>query len=115
MDIQTVQSAARTLVLKTVQALDNERCLVQLKANSKNRNRGQYPTGVVMPFAVEAAGKALSLSRKGRRFWLSMSFDKTLGVMTEEDVRHYASQECSQCRDTHADNRPQMPIITPLG
>jgi putative transposase len=74
-----------------VQALNGERCLIQLKVNSGKRHRGQYLAGVVMPFAAEVAGKALFLSRKGRRFWLSMSFDKTLDVMTEEDVRHYAA------------------------
>ena len=73
-----------------VQPLDSKRCLIQLKTNSGKRNRGQYLTGVVMPFPAEAAGKALYLSRKGRRFWLSMSFDKTLKVMTEAEVRQYA-------------------------
>jgi putative transposase len=74
-----------------VQSLDDNRCLIQLKANSGKRHRGQYLTGVVMPFAADAAGKALFLSRKGRRFWLSMSFDKTLDVMSEDAVRQYAA------------------------
>jgi len=74
-----------------VQPLDNGRCLIQLKVNSGKRHRGQYLTGVVMPFAADAAGKALFLSRKGRRFWLSMSFNKTLDVMTEAEARQYAA------------------------
>jgi len=74
-----------------VQALDDDRCLIQIKTNSGKRSRGQYLTGVVMPFPAESAGKALYLSRKGRRFWLSMSFDKTLDVMTEDQVRQYAA------------------------
>ena len=73
-----------------VQPLDEDRSLIQLKANSGKRHRGQYLTGVVMPFAAEAAGKALYVSRKGRRFWLSMSFDKELDVMNESAVRQYA-------------------------
>ena len=74
-----------------VQPLDEDRCLIQLKTNSGKRHRGQYLTGVVMPFAAEAAGKALYVSRKGRRFWLSMSFDKELDVMSESAVRQYAA------------------------
>jgi putative transposase len=77
-----------------VQELDNDRCLIQLKVNSGKRYRGQYLTGVVMPFPAEDAGKALFLSRKGRRFWLSMSFDKALNVMTENEVRQYAASLC---------------------
>jgi len=73
-----------------VQLLDENRCLIQLKTHSGKRHRGQYLTGVVMPFAAKAAGKALFLSRKGRRFWLSMSFDKELDVMNEGVIRQYA-------------------------
>jgi gamma-glutamylcyclotransferase (GGCT)/AIG2-like uncharacterized protein YtfP len=74
-----------------VQPLDEDRCLIQLKTHSGKRHRGQYLTGVVMPFAAKAAGKALFLLRKGRRFWLSMSFDKELDVMNEGAVRQYAA------------------------
>lgn len=76
---------------RNVQPLDSERCLIQLKTNSGKRHRCQYLTGMVVPFAAETAGKALFLSRKGRRFWLSMSFDKTLDVMDEGAVRQYAA------------------------
>jgi putative transposase len=56
-----------------VQALDDERCVIQLKQDATKKQRGKYLLGVVMPFAKKDAGKALYLSRKGRRFWLSMS------------------------------------------
>jgi putative transposase len=74
-----------------VQAIDKDRCLIQLKTNSGKKHRGKYLAGVVMPFPKEAAGKALYLSRKGSRFWLSISHDKTLNVMTEDEAKHYAA------------------------
>ena len=73
-----------------VQALDENRCIIQLRANSTKKSRGQFLTGIVMPFAKEDAGKALYLSRKGARFWLSMAYDKSLDVMTASEAKTYA-------------------------
>jgi putative transposase len=70
-----------------VQALDNERCVIQLKQDATKKQRGKYLFGVVMPFTKEYAGKALYLSRKGRRFWLSMSHGIEKDILSEADIK----------------------------
>jgi putative transposase len=70
-----------------VQAIDDERCLVQIKYDAKKSNRGNFLVGVVMPFPKEDAGKALYISRKGKRFWVSMSFSLEKDILSESDIK----------------------------
>ncbi len=70
-----------------VQALDENRCLIQIKVDATQKNKSNYLCGVVMPFAKEAAGKAFYLSRKGKRFWLSMAYDKDIDVLCEQEIK----------------------------
>ena len=70
-----------------VQHLDEHRCLIQLKNNAMKGAKGRVMAGFVMPFSKENAGNALFLSRKGSRFWLSMSFDKTFDVLSPKEVK----------------------------
>lgn len=70
-----------------VQDLDNNRCLIQIKKDATKQNRANYLCGIVMPFPKEDAGHALILSRKGNRFWLSMSYDIDLPVLTQEEIK----------------------------
>jgi hypothetical protein len=70
-----------------VQALDDKRCLVQLKHDATQKTKGTYLAGFVMPFPKEEAGKALFLSRKGRKFWISMSFSKEFDVLPEREIK----------------------------
>lgn len=76
-----------TSELFDIQALGGERCLIQLKRDATKKTRGQYIACVVMPFAKEDAGKALYLSRKGARFWLSMCHYKTIDVEDENQLK----------------------------
>lgn len=70
-----------------VQALDDERCLVQIKQDAKKISRGNFLVGVVMPFPKEFAGKALYISRKGKRFWVSMSFSLEKDILSEGEIK----------------------------
>jgi len=70
-----------------VQAIDDKRCVVQIKQDAKKVNRGNYLIGVVMPFPKEDAGKALYISRKGNRFWVSMSFSLNKDILSEKEIK----------------------------
>jgi len=70
-----------------VQALDSERCVIQIKKDATKKNKGNYICGVVMPFPKEDAGKSFYLSRKGNRFWLSMSYDDEVNALSEKEVK----------------------------
>lgn len=70
-----------------VQAIDKHRCLIQIKRSDKKSDSGQILAGVVMPFSKEDAGKSLYISRKGSRFWVSMSYNLSLDVMSEKQVK----------------------------
>jgi transposase len=72
-----------------VQVLDENRCLLQLKNNAKKGTKSRIIAGFVLPFAKENVGKALFLSRKGARFHLSISHDKTFDVMSESDIKSH--------------------------
>lgn len=78
-----------TQELFTVQALDHERCLIQIKVDATRANRGNYLVGVVMPFPKTSACKAFYISRKGRRFWLSMTYEQTVNVLTASALKAY--------------------------
>jgi len=70
-----------------VQALDDKRSLIQIKYDAKKTNRGNLLVGVVMPFPKEDAGKALYISRKGKRFWVSMSFSLEKDILSEGEIK----------------------------
>jgi putative transposase len=76
-----------TSELFDIQALDDERCLVQLKHNDKKTSKGRYLAGFVMPFAKEDAANSFFLSRKGNRFWLSMTYSVDVNSISEAEVK----------------------------
>ena len=76
-----------TSELFEVQALDESRCLVQLKHNDKKSGKGSYLAGFVMPFAKKDAAKSFFLSRKGSRFWLSMTYSVDVDSISEAEVK----------------------------
>ena len=83
-----------------IQALDEERCLIQIKKDATKKNKGNYLCGVVMPFPKEEAAKSLYLSRKGSRFWLSMSYNNEVEVLHEKEIKTYVSTLSEEQLDT---------------
>jgi putative transposase len=71
-----------------VQKLDNKRSLIQLKNNNKKGDKSQIIGGFVIPFAKENVGKALFLSRKGNRFYLSLAHDQEFNVLSQKEVKN---------------------------
>jgi putative transposase len=76
-----------TQELFDIQAIDDASCIVHLKSDGTKKNKGSYLCGVVMPFSKDKAGSAFYLSRKGSRFWLSMSYDRELNILTEQETK----------------------------
>ena len=76
-----------TKELFDIQAVDDKSCIIHIKPDDTKKNKGQYLCGVMMPFPKNKAGNALYLSRKGARFWLSMSYDKELDILTEQETK----------------------------
>ena len=94
-----------------VQALDENRCLIQIKVDATKKNKSHYLCGVVMPFAKEDAGKAFYLSRKGKRFWLSMAYDKDVDALCEQEIKSMVKNlSDAQLQDVVA-NTPSSPYL----
>jgi transposase len=87
--------------LFTVQALEDDRCVIQLKNNAMKGVKGRVVAGFVMPFSKESAGNALYLSRQGARFWLSMSHDKVFDVPTQQALKAQISSLDDEALITH--------------
>jgi putative transposase len=71
-----------------VQKIDEKRSLIQLKNNAKKGNKSKIIGGFVMPFPKEDVGKALFLSRKGNRFYLSIANDQEFDVLSQKEVKN---------------------------
>ena len=69
------------------EAVDDGSCVIHIKEDATNKNKGNFLCGVVMPFSKAKAGNSFYLSRKGSRFWLSMAYDKTLNVLSPPEVK----------------------------
>lgn len=68
-----------------------DQCKVCIKPHDKKTWDGQYLLIVDMPFKAAKAANSLYLSRKGNRFWISMSHKEDRDVLTEDQVRHRLS------------------------
>lgn len=73
--------------LFVIQPLDDQRCVVQFKVDAKKTSKGEFFFGAVLPFPKEKAANSLYISRKGTRFWLSMSHELELNVEPEAAIR----------------------------
>lgn len=73
--------------LFVVQHLDENRCVVHFKKDATQASNGKFFMSVVMPFSKDKAANSLFISRKGQRFWVSMSHEKEIDVPTEREIR----------------------------